>query len=45
MRAVLRKLKPNCFNDLVAVLALYRPGPMDNIDEYIERRNGKSLLY
>ena len=45
MRAVLRKLKPNCFNDLVAVLALYRPGPMDNIDEYIERRNGKKFTY
>jgi DNA polymerase III subunit alpha len=42
MRAVLRKLKPNTFEDIVAILALYRPGPMDNIDEYISRRNGKS---
>ena len=41
MRAVLRKLKPNTFEDIVAILALYRPGPMDNIDEYILRRNGK----
>ncbi len=45
MRAVLRKLKPNQFEDLVAILALFRPGPMDNIDEYIARRNGKSFDY
>ena len=41
MRASLRKLKPNQFEDLIAILALYRPGPMENIDEYIKRRNGK----
>ncbi|MBE0701204.1 MAG: DNA polymerase III subunit alpha, partial [Acholeplasmataceae bacterium] len=45
MRATLRKLKPNTFEDLVALLALYRPGPMDHIDEYIDRRNGKSFTY
>lgn len=45
MRAVLRKLKPTTFEDIVAILALYRPGPMDNIDDYIERRNGKSYTY
>ena len=45
MRAVLRKLKPNTFEDIVAILALYRPGPMDNIGEYIERRNGKAFDY
>jgi len=45
MRAVLRKLKPADFEDIVAILALYRPGPMDNIDEYIERRNGKNYAY
>lgn len=43
MKDVLTKLKPNKFEDLVAVLALYRPGPMDFIDEYINRR--KSLSY
>lgn len=41
MRNVLRKLKPNHFNDIVAILALYRPGPMQNIDTYIERRAGE----
>ena len=45
MRQTLRKLKPNTFEDLVAILALYRPGPMDNIDEYIRRRNGKKFEY
>lgn len=45
MRQVLKKLKPNTFEDLVAILALYRPGPMDNIDEYIKRRNGKPFEY
>ncbi len=45
MRAVLRKLKPADFEDIVAILALFRPGPMDNIDEYIERRNGKKYSY
>ena len=45
MRSVLRKLKPTSFNDLVALLALYRPGPMQNIDLYIERRNGKKFTY
>ena len=45
MRAVLRKLKPNSFKDIVAVLALYRPGPMDNIDDYVERRNGRPFTY
>ncbi|MFH0767648.1 MAG: DNA polymerase III subunit alpha [Bacillota bacterium] len=45
MRAVLRKLKPNQFEDIVAILALFRPGPMDHIDEYIKRRNGKHFEY
>lgn len=39
------KLKPNRFEDLVALLALYRPGPMDNIDEYIRRKNGEQFSY
>ena len=45
MRNVLRKLKPNHFEDIIAILALFRPGPMENIDEYIERRNGKKYTY
>ena len=38
---VLRKLKPDTFEDIIAVVALYRPGPMDNIPSYIKRKHGK----
>ena len=42
---VITKLKPNRFDDLSAVIALYRPGPMQFIDEYIARRHGKKFTY
>lgn len=45
MRSTLRKLLPTNFNDITAILALYRPGPMQNIDTYIKRRNGASFTY
>ncbi len=45
IRRVLTKLKPTKFTDIVAVLALYRPGPMDNIDEFIARKHGKKFNY
>jgi len=37
---VLKKLKPDTFEDIIAVVALYRPGPMDNIPSYIKRKHG-----
>ena len=40
----LKRLKPKNFNDIYDALSLYRPGPMDSIDEYIKRRNGKSNI-
>ncbi|MFK2824648.1 DNA polymerase III subunit alpha [Bacillus sp. B190/17] len=40
MRKVLMRLKPNRFEDIVAVNALYRPGPMEHIPLYIERKHG-----
>ena len=40
----LKKLKPNSMNDLFAAIALYRPGPMKNIDSYIRRQNGKEKI-
>ncbi len=40
MRDVLRKLKPNRFEDIIALVALYRPGPMDDIPKYINVKNG-----
>jgi DNA polymerase III subunit alpha len=41
MKKHLRDLKPNRFEDLVAMNALYRPGPMDYIPEYISRKHGR----
>ena len=41
VRDVLRKLKPDRFEDIIAVVALYRPGPMDNIPSYIRRKHGE----
>jgi len=41
MREYLAKLKPKNINDLAAMNALYRPGPMDLIPEFIDKRNGK----
>ena len=37
---VLKKLKPDHFEELMAVVALYRPGPMDNIPSFIRRKHG-----
>ncbi|QGQ47506.1 DNA polymerase III subunit alpha [Metabacillus sediminilitoris] len=42
MRSVLKRLKPNSFEDIVAVNALYRPGPMENIPLYIDRKHNRS---
>ena len=41
MRSVLRDLKPDRLEDLIAVVALYRPGPMENIPTYIRRKHGE----
>lgn len=40
MRDVLKRLKPDRFEDIIAVVALYRPGPMDNIPSYIACKHG-----
>ncbi len=44
MRKHLRDLKPNRFEDLVAMNALYRPGPMQYIPDYIARKHGKQKV-
>lgn len=41
MKKFLKKLTPENFDDLSAAVALFRPGPMQNIDEYIARRKGQ----
>lgn len=40
MRDTLRKLKPDNIEDIIALVSLYRPGPMDNIPSYIARKHG-----
>ncbi len=40
MRDALRKLKPDRFEDIIAMVALYRPGPMANIQSFINRKHG-----
>jgi len=40
----IRKFKPKTFEDIVSALALYRPGPMRNIDSYIRRKQGKEKI-
>ena len=40
MKAVLSRLAPSCFEDIIACIALFRPGPMDSIDKFIARKHG-----
>src|SRR5699024_6840768 len=46
MRALLRQMKPDSFEDIAAVLALYRPGPMaaGAHESYAERKNGRQQI-
>ena len=44
MRDVMKQIKPDRFEDLIAVISLYRPGPMDNIPTYINRKHGKEKI-
>lgn len=44
MREYLKKLKPSSITDLAAMNALYRPGPMDFIDDFISRKHGKKQI-
>ena len=44
MRRVLADMKPSCFDDIIAVIALYRPGPMDSIGSFIARKHGEEKV-
>ncbi len=44
MQKYLRELQPSTFEDLIAMNALYRPGPMDNIPDFIARKHGRSPI-
>ena len=41
MKAVLTRLSPSCLEDIIATVALFRPGPMDSIDTFIARKHGR----
>ena len=44
MRKYLRELKPTRFEDIIAMVSLYRPGPMDNIPSFIARKHGREKI-
>lgn len=44
MKDFMRKLQPTCFEDIIAGVALYRPGPMDYIDDYIRGKHDPSSI-
>src|SRR5699024_2969429 len=45
MRKVLRDLQPEDFEDVIAVLALYRPGPMEQIPRFIRAKHGQEQVH
>ena len=44
MKQVLMKLHPSTIEDIIACIALYRPGPMDSIDDFIARKHGRQAI-
>ncbi len=44
MKSILKRAKPTIFEHLIAIVALYRPGPMQHIDEFIKRMHGKQKI-
>jgi DNA polymerase-3 subunit alpha len=45
MKDMLGRAKPDCFEDIIALVALYRPGPMDLIPDFIRRKHGEKFEY
>ncbi len=46
MKEVIKKLQPDCFEDMVALVALYRPGPLGSgmVDDFIDRKHGRARI-
>jgi len=46
MKELLKKLKPNTFEDIIAMLALYRPGPLESgmVDDFVNRKHGRAQV-
>jgi len=45
MKDMLGRAKPDCFEDIIALVALYRPGPMDLIPDFVRRKHGERFEY
>ena len=44
MRRYIKELKPTCFSDIAAMVALYRPGPMEHIPKFIKSKQGEEPI-
>jgi putative ABC transport system ATP-binding protein len=47
MKDLIKRLQPDCFEDMIALVALFRPGPLQSgmVDNFIERKHGKEAYY
>ena len=45
MKDMLKQARPDCFEDIIALVALYRPGPMDLIPDFVRRKHGEKFAY
>jgi len=47
MKDLIKRLKPDCFEDIIALVALFRPGPLQSgmVDDFIERKHGAKIEY
>jgi len=47
MKELIKRLKPDCFDEIVALVALFRPGPLQSgmVDDFIDRKHGKKVVY
>jgi DNA polymerase-3 subunit alpha len=46
MRELIAQLRPDCFEDIVALVALFRPGPLQSgmVDNFIDRKHGREVI-
>ena len=45
MKSLIRRIQPNTFEDIAATIALFRPGPMENIPAYLRNRENPALIH
>jgi DNA polymerase-3 subunit alpha len=47
MKELIKRLKPDCFDEIIALVALFRPGPLQSgmVDDFIDRKHGKAVVY